>query len=116
MTAAASRYAKTIALTAAALLAVCVPSALALPADRAYEKVSPEDKGGNDIISGISKIAIDGDAANYSSFAAFSESPGGGILSQYYSERTPTGSPGRSGPPRLLAGGLAMLPVRRLLR
>ena len=91
MSADASRYAKTIAITAAALLAICVPSALALPADRAYEKVSPEDKDGNDIISGISKVAIDGDAANYSSFAAFSESPGGGLLSQYYSERTPTG-------------------------
>ena len=67
MSADVSRYVRTLLIATAAMLAICVPSAFALPTGRAYEKVSPEDKGGNDIISGISKIAAGGDAANYSS-------------------------------------------------
>ena len=91
MTAAASRYAKTIALTAAALLAICVPSALALPTGRGYEKVSPADKDGQDILNGNGRAAADGNAATYVSFGAFADSEGGGLLSGFQSGRTPGG-------------------------
>jgi len=86
-----TRYAKTLALTAAALLAVAVPSAIALPADRAYEKVSPNDKDGQDILNGNGRAAANGDVATYVSFGAFANSEGGGLLSGFESGRTPNG-------------------------
>ena len=52
------------------------PSPRPCRADRAYEKVSPADKNGNDIQNGFDKAAADGNAATYTSFAAFGESPG----------------------------------------
>ena len=108
MTAAASRYAKTIALTAAALLAICVPSALALPTGRAYEKVSPADKDGQDILNGLDKASITGNAVTYISFGAFADSEGGGLVTSFTSDRNATDWLTRSiGPAQIPAGGLA---------
>ena len=63
MSAEVRRVTKVVLTTAAALLAICVPSALALPTGRGYEKVSPADKDGEDISNGLDKAAADGDAA-----------------------------------------------------
>ena len=68
-----------------------VPAALALPAGRGYEKVSPNDKDGQDILNGLDKAALDGNAAAYISFGAFAGSEGGGLVTAFSSSRTPTG-------------------------
>src|SRR4051794_9751521 len=39
------------AIAALAIVAVCAPAAVALPANRAFEKVSPDDKDGQDILN-----------------------------------------------------------------
>jgi hypothetical protein len=62
-----------------------------LPDCRAYEKVSPNDKDGSDILNGLDLSSRDGDAATYISFGAFGGSAGGGLVSQFYSHRDATG-------------------------
>jgi hypothetical protein len=79
------------ALCAVALVAALAPIASALPPDRAYEKVSPNDKNGNDVQNGFDFAAPDGNAATFPIFAAFDPTEGGPLVPQYYSERTPTG-------------------------
>ena len=61
-----------------------------LPDCRVYEKVSPDDKDGSDILNGIDVASPDGDAVAYISFGAFGGSQGGGLISQFYSHRDPT--------------------------
>ena len=64
------------ALCALALLAALVPVASALPPDRAYEKVSPDDKNGNDIQNGFDKAAADGDTATLPHLRRLRSDPG----------------------------------------
>ena len=70
-----------------AMLIVAVP-ALALPAGRGYEKVSPGPKDGQDILNGLDKAAANGDAASYISFGAFADSEGGGLVTSFLSDRS----------------------------
>ena len=90
MSAEVRRATKAVLTTTAALLAICVPSALALPAGRGYEKVSPNDKDGQDILNGLDKAAADGNAATYISFGAFADSEGGGLVTSFHSDRSAT--------------------------
>ncbi len=62
-----------------------------LPDCRAYEKVSPNDKDGSDILNGLNLASRDGNAATYVSFGAFGGSQGGGLVDQFYSHRDPDG-------------------------
>ena len=72
-----------------ALLALA-PLAQALPAGRGYEKVSPADKDGQDILNGLDMAGIDGNSAAYISFGAFGDSEGGGLVTSFRSVRTAT--------------------------
>ena len=108
MSAEVRRVTKAVLTTAAALLAICVPSALALPTGRGYEKVSPADKDGEDISNGLDKAAADGDAATYISFGAFADSEGGGLVTSFLSDRNATNWLTQSiGPPQAVSNGLA---------
>jgi hypothetical protein len=62
-----------------------------LPDCRVYEKVSPEDKDGNDIGNGLDVASLDGDAVAFTSFAAFGGSQGGGLVSEFLSQRDADG-------------------------
>jgi hypothetical protein len=57
---------------------------------RAYELVSPPDKGGSDVISQTSKthVATDGDGVTFSAVGAFGETQGTSFDSEYLSRRT----------------------------
>jgi hypothetical protein len=87
------------------------PSA-SLPDCRAYELVSPLDKGNTDVallregrFTEISQAAPSADRFTFSSIAAFGELEGGAYISQYLAERGPAGwgsetiSPARTTPP-----------------
>ena len=105
------------AIAALAIVAVGAPSAVALPAGRAFEKVSPDDKDGQDILNGLDKAALDGNGAAYISFGAFAGSEGGGLVTEFSSERTDAGWLTESLSPRqVTAPGLASLALERLLR
>ena len=73
-----------------AMLAALAPLASALPPGRGYEKLSPADKDGQDILQGFDKAAVSGNAASYVSFGAFGDSEGGGLITQFVSTRGAT--------------------------
>jgi hypothetical protein len=62
-----------------------------LPDCRVYEKVSPDDKDGSDILNGLDAAATDGERVTYNSFGAFGGAQGGGLVNQFLSQRTATG-------------------------
>ena len=95
-------------LAAVGLLAILVPTAGALPAGRGYEKVSPNDKDGQDMIGGGVKAAVNGDATTSTSFGAFGDSEGAGLLTSFHSARTATDWGTNSlGPPQEVFPSLA---------
>jgi hypothetical protein len=65
--------------------------AVNLPDGRAYEKVSPADKNGSDILNAGTIAADDGNRVSYMSFAAFADVPGGGLVDQYFAARGANG-------------------------
>ncbi|MET0306500.1 MAG: hypothetical protein ABW196_09775 [Solirubrobacterales bacterium] len=88
-------------------------SSAALPDCRAYEMVSPVDKGGGDVVavttprgrdSAIDQSAADGEAITYSSYRAFGGPLGGPFTPQYLARRGSGGwstasiSPPQEGP------------------
>jgi Tol biopolymer transport system component len=75
-----------LAVATAALTAVTTAMAAA-PPGRAYERVSPADKGGGDVVVGWR--AANGVAA-YSGLAAFAGTPGIALISQYVARRGAT--------------------------
>ena len=90
-----------------ALLALA-PLAQALPAGRGYEKVSPADKDGQDILNGLDMAGVDGNSAAYISFGAFGDSEGGGLVTSFRSVRTATDWTTESvGPAQIPTPGLA---------
>ena len=90
-----------------ALLALA-PLAQAVPAGRGYEKVSPENKDGQDILNGLDVAGIDGNSATYISFGAFGDSEGGGLVTSFRSVRTATDWATESqGPAQIPTPGLA---------
>jgi DNA-binding beta-propeller fold protein YncE len=66
-----------------------IPGSPFLPDDRGWEKVSPGDKNGSDVMpdSGRSHVAIDGSAAQFSSLGAFGDAIGTGVATDYVSVR-----------------------------
>ena len=87
------------------------------PAGRGYEKVSPADKDGQDILNGLDKVAVDGDAATYISFGAFGDSEGGGLVTSFISDRSATDWLTQAiGPAQVAGGRPRQLALRRLLR
>ncbi len=67
-----------------AVLAILVPTAGALPAGRGYEKVSPNDKDGQDMIGGGVKAAVERRRHDvHLSFGAFGDSEGAGLLTSF---------------------------------
>jgi sugar lactone lactonase YvrE len=94
------------------------PSAL-LPDCRSYELVSPFDKNGSAIASGINafnyraqraQASIDGEKFTYSSFRAFADPDGAPYAVQYMADRGPAGWSTRAISPRKDGGqaGLAL--------
>ncbi len=96
------------------------PSAL-LADCRAYEMVSPLDKGGGEIFAlsnsrndraSLNQASPDGDAVTYSSFRSFGEAAGAPATSQYRAARTSSGwitaniSPPRGTPHQAVGGTL----------
>jgi hypothetical protein len=70
------------------------PFALALPECRAYEMVSPVDKGDYEAITTLSpadRASVSGEAITYNSEGAFAEPEGTQYSSQYISRRGPDG-------------------------
>ena len=64
-----------------------------LPGCRAYEMVSPPDKGGNDVspVTNMTKSSMSGDRATWLSFGSFGDTQGTGVFSNYLSTRTSGG-------------------------
>lgn len=65
--------------------------AAALPDGRSYELVSPSEKGGGDIVGNATRVRVaeDGSAVAFVSLAGFSDTVGGGTVTEYMSIRTP---------------------------
>jgi len=63
--------------------------AVALPACRAWEMVSPADKNGGDVMSQATRtrVSTDGNAASFTSLAGFADVAGTGIATEYLSRR-----------------------------
>lgn len=70
-----------------------VPGTGFLPDNRGWEKVSPSDKNGADIIgdSQITRAASDGSAVGYASLGAFAGAVGTGISTDYVATRNSSG-------------------------
>jgi hypothetical protein len=68
-----------------------------LPEDRAWEMVSPPDKGDYDVLYGTpfegsyTITSDDGNKVGFNSFGAFADSKGSPIFNQYIAERSPDG-------------------------
>ena len=89
------------AIAALAIVAVCAPSAVALPADRAFEKVSPDDKDGQDILNGLDKAAPTATPPPTSASAPSPTARAAGCSPSFSSGRTPpAGAPSRRHPPQ----------------
>ncbi|HSC21500.1 MAG TPA: hypothetical protein VLC07_07210, partial [Solirubrobacterales bacterium] len=65
-----------------------------LPECRAYEMVSPPDKGGGNVIADTGRVraAADGSAVQFSSLAAFGDAVGTGVAVDYESVRSQPGA------------------------
>ncbi|HEU4393525.1 MAG TPA: hypothetical protein VFR04_07815 [Solirubrobacterales bacterium] len=92
------RAAATAALVLAALLLslLAAPLAVALPAGRAYEQVTPADKNGGDVggpavegqlANALGQSAPDGDSIGYLSFSSFADALSSEALTNYVSSR-----------------------------
>ena len=70
-----------------------IPGSGFLPDERGWEKVSPAQKNGADTMadSQRTRIAADGNAANFASLAGFGDAVGTGIATDYESVRHPDG-------------------------
>jgi hypothetical protein len=70
-----------------------IPGTGFLPDERGWEKISPTDKNGGDIISDSQRVRVasDGNAIDYPSLAAFAGAVGGGISTDYVSTRSSSG-------------------------
>jgi len=66
-----------------------IPGAGFLPDDRGWEKVSPNDKNGGDIMAdtGRTRVADDGSAASFASLVAFGDVIGTSVATDYMSVR-----------------------------
>jgi hypothetical protein len=66
-----------------------IPGTGFLPDDRGWEKVSPNDKNGGDVMAdtGRARAASDGSAAQFSSLAAFGDAVGTSLATDYESTR-----------------------------
>ncbi len=62
-----------------------IPGSGFLPDGRAWEKVSPSDKNGGDIMgaSARTRVATDGDAVNFASLSAFADATGSSVATEY---------------------------------
>jgi hypothetical protein len=67
------------------------PYGLELPDCRAYEMVSPLDKGDNNIVEGQVRASVSGEAVTYASLGSFAEPVGALLVSRYISRRGPDG-------------------------
>ena len=79
---------------------VATPATVAAPGGgRAYELVSPPDKGGGDITGNTTRTraAADGSAAMFSSLGAFGDVLGTGVATEYMSIRSASRQPGDNG-------------------
>ncbi len=76
-----------------------IPGRGFLPHDRAWEMVSPPDKGGADVSprSDRTRAAVDGNAVNFMSLGAFADAPGLIVANDYIAERSTDPSPGHNG-------------------
>jgi hypothetical protein len=85
------------AFTACPNQALRTAASAALPDCRAYEMVSPVQKGGGDIISvlsdstGLEQAAADGQSLTYSSYRAFADPESAPFTAQYLAHRAPAG-------------------------
>ncbi|HSC21379.1 MAG TPA: hypothetical protein VLC07_06585, partial [Solirubrobacterales bacterium] len=83
-------------------------SATALPECRAYEKVSPDDKNGGDVVGDGSMViaAVDGAGVAYSSRVGFGNAQGSGVVgqTQYLARRGASGWNTRAVTPTSAAG------------
>lgn len=68
-----------------------VGAAANLPNCRAYEQVSPVDKGSYDITFGQQALATNGNSITYDSFGSFAGADNNNVLNQYLSTRGPSG-------------------------
>lgn len=75
------------------LLGTCSVTLAALPDGRVYEKVSPSDKNGFDVLAGGGvQSALDGDAVTFSSYGgAFAGNASAGIFTNYLARRAAGG-------------------------
>ena len=62
-----------------------------LPDGRAYERVSPVDKNGGDLLNAGTIASTDGNRVSYMSFEAFANVPGGGLVDEYFASRGANG-------------------------
>jgi hypothetical protein len=65
------------------------PFASHLPDCRAYEMVSPLDKGDHNTGNGSARVSLSGEAVTYNSTGVFAEPEGGGITNRYLARRDP---------------------------
>jgi hypothetical protein len=74
-------------------------SGTAAAADRAYELVSPPDKGGGEVTGNATRTrsAADGNAVMFSSLSAFGNVLGTSIATEYISQRSTRSTPGFNG-------------------
>ncbi len=86
------------------------PYGAGLPDCRAYEMVSPLDKGGNNITFADSRAAVSGEAVTYASPGSFAEPKGDLLEARYVSRRGPEGwsTQNVSPPYRPVFGGFSL--------